>query len=167
LIYFYTQPFGIPMKKYVYLILLVLISIACDSKKVVDFETLPNPAKLYIQKHFSTEDYKRVVKDRDSALPTFEVLLFNEYILRFDHAGNCLQVKGNELIPIPKSVIPVKIDQYINEYYFNTTVIAWAKNATQQIITLSSRVVIYFNLNGDFIKSETIPFDAEIPTLPY
>lgn len=153
------------MKKYVYLILLTLIFIACDSKKVIDFETLPSTAKLYIQKHFSTADYKRVVKDRDSALPTYEVLLYSDYILRFDHTGNCLQVKGNDLLPIPKSVISAKIDKYITEYYFNTRMVSWEKNATQQIITLSSRVVIYFNLKDEFIKSETIPFDAEIPPL--
>lgn len=78
----------------------------------------------------------------------YEVKLKNDIEIEFD--GN-MEVKDIDSdIPLPKSVIPEKIWDYISSNHPNNKIMEWKKKKGYQKVELDNDFDLYFDVDGNF-----------------
>lgn len=143
------------MKKILFPLAFALLAlISCDNEKVVDDTALPPQAREFIEAHFPDAQISRVVRDRDDLLTSYDVILNNQVELEFDRQGECYSVEGTRNQPIPDSVVPLKVLEYVKAQYPDSFIYEWGKGKTTQEVKLSSREELVFNLAGTFLRHD-------------
>jgi hypothetical protein len=125
---------------------------SCENERLVEENSLPPQAREFIEAHFPDATIVRVVRDRDDLLTSYDVVLSNQVELEFDKNGECYSVDGNRDQPIPDSVIPMNVLDYIRTNYPNAFIREWEKSKTIQEVKLSTREELVFNLAGTFLR---------------
>jgi hypothetical protein len=54
--------------------------------------------------------------------------------------------------PLPKSVLPVKISQYVKANYPQAKIIEWKMRKNSQVVELNIDLELIFNGKGDFVR---------------
>lgn len=130
--------------------ILFLSFTACDDERVVGENALPKAASLYITQHFPSHKVVQVVKERDDMKTTYDVFLDEGYRLEFSKKGDILGVEGNS--ELPDSVIPPAILTYVQASYPDEHILDWELDDTGQEVTLSNRLELKFDKNGNFLR---------------
>jgi len=130
--------------------LAAFLLVACDKEKVVQSTDLPPNASGFVSTHFSGNRILQVVKELDNLKTFFHVYLDNGTKLDFSRLGDLKKIEGME--PIPNTVIPAMILNYVTANYPDDFIRGWEiEDATQDAI-LSTGVKLEFDKNGNFLR---------------
>lgn len=141
------------------LIALGLTAVSCsdddkkETKAVIDANTLPEAAKIFVETHFAGITYIRVEKqsrpDDDGSI--YDVYLSNGFEIDFDANGNWKDIDGNHQA-IPTAIIPAPIAEYVTTNYALAIITTIEIEKHGYDIELSSDIDLVFNPNGEFVR---------------
>lgn len=126
--------------------LLVFFPISAHADgRVIPFSGLPTEAQSFIKTHFANVKVLQVTKE----FAEYEVTLADRSKLEFDRSGNWKKVncRGSA---IPESVIPSRIQTYINDNYSSDNVRTIERNILGYEVKLSSGFELKFDKNCNF-----------------
>lgn len=104
----------------------------------------------YINEHFPDNTIVYGKKKVKTSKTEYEVKLKNDIEIEFD--GN-MEVKEIESdIPLPQSVVPKKIWDYVASNYPNNKIFEWKKKRGYQKVELDNDYDLYFDLAGNFTE---------------
>ncbi|MCR6719744.1 MAG: PepSY-like domain-containing protein [Chitinophagaceae bacterium] len=129
---------------------LTLAFTSCDKEKIVNEGDLPADASSFIATHYPDQTITRVIKDRDNTKITFDVYLNNGTKLEFSRSGNLKEIEGSE--PIPNSVFPPLVLQYVQENYPAAFIRGWEKDDATSEARLSNGIELVFDKHGNFLR---------------
>ena len=124
----------------------------CEKEEAVPAEELPQTAQEFITAHFSGASIASVVKEKDRNT-SYDVVLSNGFSLDFNGGGECTEIKGNGL-QLPASVVPLKVEEYVQTNYANDFIIGWEKEGNNTDFVLSSHIELRFDNEGNFLSRE-------------
>lgn len=145
---------------------LALVSCDDDDDKRIDFASVPQTARTFVDNHFSDLEVWYVEKDGSH----YEVTFRNRLEVDFDSNGNWIKIEAN-YNPIPASVLLLldsKIVDYINKNYSTNTIEEIEKKYNGYIeVELNNDIELLFNSNGEYVSTtggfkpteEMIPYD--------
>lgn len=141
------------MKKYLLLgIPAVLLFSSCDKEKSISVDDTPSEIKSYIQNHFPDEPILQVIKDKDGLVLTYDVLLEDMTSLEFNRKKEIQDIQSSK--ELPGSVIPDKIEAYVEERFAENYIIGWELDDKNQQVELDNGIDIEFKMDGSFVKIE-------------
>ena len=139
------------MKKiFLLMTLSAFLLVSCDKEKVVQEDDLPANASGFVTTHYPGKQILQVVKELDDLKTYFHVYLDNGSKLEFSRQGNIRKIEGTE--PIPSTIIPVLILDYVAANYNGEYIRSWEREDATQEIKLSSGVALEFDKNGNFLR---------------
>ena len=141
------------MKKMMALVAtLVFAFTACadDYQRVVQFRSLPVSAQSFIQKHFNQEDVSRVIVEKEGLFNEYSVYMKDATEIDFNHQGNLLSVDC-QYSPVPASIIPQTIVEYVNYHYPDDFITEYVVKARRLEIGLNNDLDLIFDLDGNFL----------------
>ena len=119
-------------------------------------KSLPQNAKDYISKHFKDYTINHYEKDRDIIDIEHTVYISNTkntYKLEFNEKGVVQKIESkNRNSNLPKSVLPVKITEYVNKHFPNTQIVEWSRDNNKQVVELDNELELVFNSKGNFVR---------------
>ncbi|WP_268225599.1 PepSY-like domain-containing protein [Sinomicrobium oceani] len=125
---------------------------AFAQERVISKADLPQPAKTFLDSNFKEQKVIQVVKDTEYLVKTtYEVLLDNAMELEFDGKGNWKEIDGNHN-PIPESLVPEKIGQYVQQNFPMQTINKIEKSSVKYEVELANDLDLEFALNGEFLR---------------
>lgn len=145
------------MKKVNFVIVILLIlstSFHLFAQKPDPVNSLPQPARTFLETHFKHHKIYRVKFDKKNG--ECEVKLEGGVEIDFDHNGNWLEIDG-EIQPLPKSVIdllPPNIMVYIARNYPRRAILKIERESYGYEIELSNSVELQFDRKGKFLKED-------------
>lgn len=131
-------------------LLFVFTACADDYQRVVQFRSLPVLAQSFIKKHFSVDDVSRVVMEKEGLFCEYSVYMRDATEIEFNHQGNLLSVDC-QYSPVPASIIPQTIVEYVNYHYPDDFITEYVVKARRLEIGLSSDLELIFDHNGNFL----------------
>ncbi|GAA4433469.1 PepSY-like domain-containing protein [Ravibacter arvi] len=134
-------------------IVLLLIASACSKESVVPEEKLPASIQSYISTHFPGDSILQVVKDREWANTSYEVILDGSTKLEFNKKNEIKSIES--VTELPASVIPSKISAYVEEKYPDRFIRSWELDDNRQEVELDNGIELVFNLEGGFLRIDT------------
>jgi hypothetical protein len=139
------------MKKiFLLMTLSAFLLVACDKEKVVQSTDLPPNASGFVSTHYSGNQILQVVKEMDNLKTYFHVYLDNGTKLDFSRLGDLKKIEGMD--PIPDTVIPTIILNYVNTNYPDDFIRGWEIDDATQDTKLSTGVNLQFDKNGNFLR---------------
>lgn len=135
--------------KFILTIAIVLLSLnAMAQKEYLTAKEIPEKITSYILEHFPDNTIVYGKKKVKMSETEYEVKLKNDIEIEFD--GN-MEVKDIDSdIPLPKSVIPEKIWDYISSNHPNNKIMEWKKKKGYQKVELDNDFDLYFDVDGNF-----------------
>ena len=138
-------------------ILLLVFSGAAQGQKVqkINLEDLPEKAQAFIQKNFTKEKVRSILKETEDLLDIeYKVTFPDKLKIKFDKKGEWKEVDGQRQ-PIPTRFIPEKILAYIQKRFPNNEVVKIEKDRKSFEVEISSGLELEFDTNGNFIKIDS------------
>lgn len=130
---------------------LVLFSLlSCDKETILDLAQTPAEISEYVSTHFPNNEILQVVEDIDGTTKTYDVILAGNISLEFNRKKEIIGIEAKT--ELPESVIPPKINQYVNSNYQDNFIIEWQLEKKYQQISLDNDLDLVFTLDGDFKK---------------
>ena len=114
------------------------------------YETLPAPAKEYIQTNFPGEKTAMVTKDDDLIFADYTVMLSNGIRLEFEHSGALTQISSPN--GIPAELVPVSIRNYVQAHYPDAGYLDFEIGKRTYEVKLTNRMELKFNNNFHIIE---------------
>ena len=119
-------------------------------------KSLPQNAKDYLSKHFKDYTINHYEKDRDIIDIEHTVYISNTkntYKLEFNEKGVVQKIESkNRNSNLPKSVLSVKITEYVNKNFPNAQIIEWSRDNNKQVIELDNDLDLVFDKKGNFVR---------------
>lgn len=145
------------MKRSLMSMLIALITIITPlSLAAQTYKSMPENARNYVKKHFKDYTISHYEKDSDLLNVEYKVYVTKNrttFKLDFDKSGNVKDIESvDDRTPLPPSVLPVKITQYVKKAFPGTKILEWKKKRNSQVIELSNDMELVFNAKGDFIR---------------
>ena len=142
------------MKKYFLSMLVALFTIFTSQAQT--YKGLPQKANDYITKHFSGYIISHYEKDSEILNVEHKVYVSNQAVsfkLDFNKNGDIKDIESlDDKTPLPKSVLPVKISQYVKANYPQAKIIEWKMRKNSQVVELNIDLELIFNGKGDFVR---------------
>lgn len=138
-------------------ILLMTFSGLAHAQKVqkIDLNDLPEKAQAFIQKNFTKEKARYILKETEDLLNIeYKVDFLDKIKIKFDKKGNWKEVDGNRK-PIPTLFIPEKILAYIRKSFPNNEVVKIEKDRKSYEVEISNGLELEFDADGNFIKIDS------------
>ena len=132
------------------MILSAFLLVSCDKEKVVQTDDLPANASGFVSTHYAGKQILQVVKELDNLKTYYHVYLNNGTKLDFSRKGDIKKVEGTD--PVPNTVIPALILNYVSTNYAAAFIRGWELDDTRQEVKLSSDVELEFDKNGNFLR---------------
>ncbi|MDQ3292307.1 MAG: PepSY-like domain-containing protein [Bacteroidota bacterium] len=142
------------MKRFAFLITTVfstLFFFGCEKEETVTAAELPQQAKDFISTHFGNATIVSVEKEKEISHTSFDVVLNNGTTLDFNSSGECTDIDG-KTTPLPASVIPAKILDYVQTQYPTDSIVSWEKDGQHQEVQLGNNLELKFDLDGNFLS---------------
>lgn len=135
------------MKKFILTVLLAVLVIgstyACDRKRTIDPENLPQAANILIQKHWPSCAIDLAFIDGNE----YEVLLTDGTIIEFNSKGDWKEMKCTDGLPV--TLVPVNITRYVVNRFPKQLIIDCEKMRGGYEVTLTNGLEIQFDLRGN------------------
>lgn len=135
------------MKKIIATLLLAILvggtTLACDRKKNIDPENLPQAAQALIQKHWPSCAIDLAFIDGNE----YEVLLTDGTLIEFNSKGDWKEMKCTDGLPV--TLVPIYITRYIVNRYPKQLIIDCEKMRGGYEVTLTNGLEIQFDLRGN------------------
>ncbi len=122
---------------------------SCEKKIPVLGSELPNEIKVYVEKHFPTDEISFSLKDQDGATLTYDITLKSGTKLEFNRSKEIIEIDGNNK-KLPDSVISEKILSYVETMFPGTFVTSWELSGRYQKVELGNSADLIFDLDGNF-----------------
>ena len=126
-----------------------------DDNSHINISALPQSIKDYINTNYPNATILYAEKDYDDGQKAYEVKLDNGMELEFDSNGNLLSSDDDN---VPTSQLPQAIIDYVNNNHPNNTIkeaeIEFEDGQKMYKVELDNDMELYFDMNGNFIKSE-------------
>src|SRR5690606_26506983 len=120
-----------------------------------DLNDLPEKAQAFIQKNFSKEKIRYILKETEDFLDMEYKVTFPDKIkIKFDKKGNWKEVDGHRQ-PIPTRFIPENILSYIKKRFPNNEVVKIEKDSKSYEVEITNGLELEFDTNGNFIKIDS------------
>lgn len=131
------------------------ISLSAAAQRCKD---LPNNAQIFITNHFKGYTVNHYEKERDMLDVEHKVYLSNTrstFKLEFDKNGNIKSAEavGNNT-SLPKSLVPLKISQYVAQKFPHASIVEWEKNRKTQEVKLNNGIELEFDRNMKLVKMD-------------
>lgn len=132
------------MKKIIFVMSVVLISIACVAEdRPVVYEQLPSPAKEFINANYPGEKVSYVVVDDDVIKPDYTVRLANGVEIQFENSGALEKITART--GVPEAVVPVQISDYVEANFPDTVIVEYEIGRRDFSVDLSNGLELRFN----------------------
>ncbi len=132
------------MKKILFVMSVVLISIACVAEdRPVVYEQLPAPAKEFINANYPGEKVSYVVVDDDVIKPDYTVRLANGVEIQFENSGALEKITART--GVPEAVVPVQISDYVEANFPDTVIVEYEVGRRDFSVDLSNGLELRFN----------------------
>lgn len=145
------------MRVFLAIILLCLLSETVQAQKAqkVHLNDLPEKARSFIQKNFSQEKIKDILKETEDLLDIeYKVSFPDKLKIKFDRRGDWKEVDGNRHA-IPTRFIPESILVYITKRFPNNSVVKIEKDRKSYEVEISNGLELEFDTDGKFIKIDS------------
>lgn len=145
------------MRIFLPVILLLLFSGAARAQKVqkINLGDLPEKAQAFIQKNFTKEKARYILKETEDLLDIeYKVAFLDKIKIKFDKKGEWKEVDGSRQ-PIPTRFIPEKILAYIKKSFPNNDVVKIEKDRKSYEVEISNGLELEFDAQGNFIKIDS------------
>ncbi|MFV0572371.1 MAG: PepSY-like domain-containing protein [Xanthomarina gelatinilytica] len=138
-----------------------------NSKMLSDAQ-IPNAIKTYVTTHFPSNDIISTLKETVNNTVSYALTLTDNVNLKFNNAYAVTQIISSQ--PLPNTVIPQAILNYVAANYPNNTITDWNLDDDHQEVELDNNLELEFTLEGVFIGIDTDndgeAVDEEIVLLP-
>ena len=132
------------------LIISAVIYVSCKKEEIKPEDKLPTEIRTYITTHYPSQTIYEPIIDKTDSTCTYEVKLSNATSLEFNYKKEIVDIDGNT--ELPKSVISIKIFDYVKVSYPNNFITGWEMDEGKQEIELNNSVDLEFNMNNDFLQ---------------
>lgn len=126
---------------------------SCDEEKIISNNELPAEIKEYTETHFPGNPILQSVIELDDLTKTYEVLLKDNFKLKFNRKKEIIDIEGET--KLPDSVIPQKISQYVISNFPDNFIKGWEVEGRNQQIELDNDLDLEFTKDGDFIRIDS------------
>lgn len=145
------------MKRSLFSMMIALITIISPLPLMAQIHKgIPENAMTYIKTHFKDHTISHYEKESDLLDVEHKVYVTKNrstFKLDFDKNGNIKDIESvDDRTPLPNSVLPVKITQYVKKTFPNAKIMEWKKKKNTQVVELSIDVELVFNSKGDFVR---------------
>ena len=145
------------MKKVFFLMVissLLSVQHAFADKKIYTTDTLQLPvvARQFIAKHFAGVGVSHIKIEKEFWEGNqYDVILTNGFELDFNDKGEWKEIDGQR-VAVPESVLPVKIQEYVQQNFPGISVISIEKERDGFDIKLSDKRELKFNKSQKFVR---------------
>jgi len=139
----------------IFLVLLLAGTAGAQKTRKIDLDDLPEKAQAFIQKNFSKEKIRDILKEvEDLRDIEYKVTFPDKLKIKFDKKGDWKEVDGHRH-PIPTRFIPEKILAYIQKRFPNNEVVKIEKDRKSYEVEISNGLELEFDADGKFIKIDS------------
>lgn len=111
---------------------------------------LPNAVKQSVHKYFGKKGISVIFKDVERSSTSYDIY-FDDQTKSEIHSNGTLKGAENKN-GLLKSIVPAKIQAYVQKNYPNTIITQWEKSKNKQEIKLSNDIDLEFDLNSKFLR---------------
>lgn len=140
------------MKNLIFVFVALIGLTSCEKETVVPETDLPKAAQEYLSTHFNGLNVIQVIKDQEGLRKSYDVYLAEGFELEFKKSGDVVSIKNNRNQPLPDSVVPAKILEYVNSNFSTDYVVSWELDDNFQEVELNTGMELKFSKSGDFIR---------------
>lgn len=140
------------MKNLIFVFVALIGLTSCEKETVVPETDLPKAAQEYLSTHFNGLNVIQVIKDQEGLRKSYDVYLAEGFELEFKKSGDVVSIKNNRNQPLPDSVVPAKILEYVNSNFSTDYVVSWELDDNFQEVELNTGMELKFSKGGDFIR---------------
>ncbi len=140
------------MKNLIFVFVALIGLTSCEKETVVPETDLPKAAQEYLSTHFYGLNVIQVIKDQEGLRKSYDVYLADGFELEFKKSGDVVSIKNNRNQPLPDSVVPAKILEYVNSNFSTDYVVSWELDDNFQEVELNTGMELKFSKSGDFIR---------------
>lgn len=141
------------MKKIVTGLLVAAVALTANdahAQKILQLNQLPQTAQAFIQKHFDAKNVAHVIEeDEFFSSKEYKVALADGTQIEFDSKGNWTEI-DSDVQPVPQSIIPNNIRQYISKSFPNNQVVQISRSSRKYDVELASGIDLEFDSKGKF-----------------
>lgn len=119
---------------------------------VISYDKLPTAAKTFVETYYPGVEVWRVEKETDKGVVLYDVDFKNGHEVTFDSNGEWLEVDAPDGQSIPSGILPVTIEQYLEQNYSGYGVNDITKVAAGYEVELVSGVDLLFDQDGNFLR---------------
>ena len=116
----------------------------------ISAQKLPAEAQKFLKMHFPKNSVVSAMHDKDITDNDYTVILDNGVKIEFGSTGKWESVKSRNGA-IPASVIPVKISDYVSNYYKSLGIEKIERKRYGYEVELTNDLDLKFDLNGNFL----------------
>lgn len=131
-------------------IFLSMSLISCEKEEIVSPTSLPGEIKSYVATHFPEHEIIQATEDKELFHKTYEVILDGSISLEFNRNKKIVEING--VAELPESVIPAKIEEYVEVNYAENVITDWEIDDQNQQIGLDNGLELEFSMSGDFLR---------------
>lgn len=113
-------------------------------------ESLPQAAKLTLQKHFKAKVALVKIEKTIGTIQEYEVILTDGTDISFDAKGNWDSVETPINKSVPTKLVPQAITEYVNTNYKNANIVSVDKEGYGYDIELNNGLELKFDKAGNF-----------------
>lgn len=125
---------------------------AYAQEQTLQKEEIPVEITNFIDQHFPSAEVVNAVKDKDEMEVSYEIELFGDIELEFNENKEIISIEGNS--PLPESVIPAKLLEYVNAQYAGKKITGWELDDNQQKVELDDDTELVFDADGNFLHKD-------------
>ncbi|MFD2551415.1 PepSY-like domain-containing protein [Bizionia sediminis] len=114
---------------------------------------IPNAIKTYVTTHFPSNTINSALKETVNNTVSYALSLTDNVNLKFNSGYAVTQIVSRQ--PLPNTVIPQAILDYVATNYPNNTITDWELDDDHQEVELDNNLELEFTLDGAFIGIDT------------
>ncbi len=118
--------------------------------KVIPYAEVPASIQSYIKMHFNNVTVLQAEIDYEGLTKEYDIVLNDGTKLDFDRKNRIKSIKGKS--KLPSSVIPVKIQTYVQGKYPDNHIVKWETERSHQSVELNNGLELEFNKKGNFLR---------------
>lgn len=130
-------------------LVMTAFTLFAEEKRIL-YSEVPAPIKSYVTTHFSSYKVVKSSIDFEGLSKKYEIILSNGVKLEFDKKGKVTEIDSHS--KLPDSVIPKKIQDYVQRNFPESYITDWSLKKKYQQIELDNGLELDFTLKGDFIR---------------
>lgn len=117
----------------------------------IDQTQLPQEARMFIARHFPSDEILYAEQDKGMFSTDYEVVLKSGARIEFDSRGNWIEVSSRK-VAVPTSLIPAKISQYVGSNYPGRNIREITREGSKYEVELTGGTDLVFGSKGEFLR---------------